>query len=321
MNDNEVNAINPSENVNNKSNTFNLVIGIATLLIALLGATFAYFSATARSAENDVTVKSAYVSISYDGGTEIKASNLIPSSLRVTLSKYMKDVQPHNPDEGDIITDYDVYNSTDSGMSDRKCVDILGKEVCYIYQFSIKSDGPEGGVTPILASIKVNNNQFDNLSYLLYEVTPREENGVILQDRFGADIIDKYTLVSDFDNVDQNEDGAGLEKTKFATFEKPYPIINDEGINEETVYPMACLFGYSKEEEKMALREDNSDRCVLKTITNNEKHTYQLLIWLEETGEVQEEQGFTFEGTVNIEVSGGQDVSEYGDGKITGVAD
>ena len=42
------NAINPNngENFNNKSNTFNLVIGLATLLIAILGATFAYFSAT-----------------------------------------------------------------------------------------------------------------------------------------------------------------------------------------------------------------------------------------------------------------------------------
>ena len=76
MNENYTpNAINPNEeninnNPNNASNTFNLIIGIATLLIAILGATFAYFSATAQSLENDVTVKSAYVSISYDGGNQ-----------------------------------------------------------------------------------------------------------------------------------------------------------------------------------------------------------------------------------------------------------
>ena len=43
-----------------------------------------------------------------------------------------------------------------------------------------------------------------------------------------------------------------------------------------------------------------------------------MLIWLEETGEVQDEQGMRFEGTVNIEVSGGVDSSDYEDGKITG---
>ena len=67
MNDKDNWAIDPNNNeekANNKTNTFNLIIGVATLLIALLGATFAYFSATARSRENDVTVKSAYVSIS-----------------------------------------------------------------------------------------------------------------------------------------------------------------------------------------------------------------------------------------------------------------
>ena len=51
-------AINPGgkNDFGNKTNTFNLIIGISTLLIAILGATFAYFSATARSKENDVTL-------------------------------------------------------------------------------------------------------------------------------------------------------------------------------------------------------------------------------------------------------------------------
>ena len=154
---------------NNSSNTFNLVIGVATLLIALLGATFAYFSATARSAENDVTVKSAYVSIYYDGGTEIKASNLIPATEQVALTKYQKYMEPYDPeDDGEIKEDYDEYNTLDL---DRRCVDAKGKEVCYVYQFSIESDGAEGDTTEILASINVNKNEFDNLSYVLYEVT------------------------------------------------------------------------------------------------------------------------------------------------------
>ena len=59
-----------------KTEKFSLIIGIITLLIALLGATFVYFSATVKSTENDITIKSAYVSIQYDGGTKIEVSNL-----------------------------------------------------------------------------------------------------------------------------------------------------------------------------------------------------------------------------------------------------
>lgn len=320
MDENGVNAINPNnDSANNKTNKFNLVIGIATLLIALLGATFAYFSATARSAENDVTVKSAYVSISYDGGTEIKATNLIPATETVALTKYMKDVAVYNPDtDGEMITDYDKYSAED--MLDRKCVDAKGKEVCYVYQFSIKSDGVEGSTTDILASLKINKNEFTNLSYVMYEVNVREENGAILTDKYGFDIVDGYTSVGTFDNIDKNPDNVWTEdeQVKFATFERPYDILNEEGASVETVYPVACLFGYSKAEGATDLRKDNTDRCLTHTITNNVRHTYQLVIWLEETGEVQEEQGMLFEGTVAIEVSGGVDTGEYENGKITG---
>ena len=85
------NLDNQARQPENKRNTFNIIIGVSTLLIAILGATFAYFSATATSKDNDVNVKSAYVSISYDGGTEIKASNLIPSTERVALKMFQKE--------------------------------------------------------------------------------------------------------------------------------------------------------------------------------------------------------------------------------------
>ena len=323
------NAMNPNDGkkVNNSSNTFNLVIGIATLLIALLGATFAYFSATAMSAENDVTVKSAYVSISYDGGTEIKATNLIPATENVALNKYMKDdVEVYDPEKhGELILDYDRYSSD---MLDRKCVDALGKEVCYVYQFSVLSEGVEGGKTDILASIRINNNQFTNLSYLVYEVVPREINGAVVTDKYGFDIIDRYTPVGTFKEIDKNPDNpwrdengelVDEEQVKFAYFERPYDIVKEEeGTEVETVYPVACLFGYGEGEQYKDLRGDNTDRCLSYGITNNVKHTFQVLIWLEETGSIQEEQGMTFEGTVTIEVSGGINTSEYEDGVITG---
>lgn len=327
MGENEVNAINPNNNSENKSSTFNLVIGIATLLIALLGATFAYFSATARSAENDVTVKSAYVSISYDGGTEIMATNLIPSTLTVAMNKYKKtDVVVYDPDvHGEIITDYDQYTTDDETMLKRRCVDAKGKEVCYVYQFSVESQAAEGLTTDIVGSIKVNNNQFENLSYVLYEVVVRENEGNPVQDIFGFDVIDRYTLLdthtSDgyFSGEDKNPDlsGSGNEGVKFGIFPKS-PIFNVVEEQEEIVYPVACLFGEVSAEDAVDIKADDTKRCRSLSISNNVKHTYQLVMWLEETGEIQEEQGLLFEGTVTIEVSGGVTTDEYSDGKITG---
>lgn len=326
----EKNAINPNnenQGPNNKTNTFNLVIGVATLLIALLGATFAYFSATARSAENDVTVKSAYVSISYDGGTEIKATNLIPATENVALKKYQKEIYeldeegnsvivPYNPEvDGEIITDYDVYDND----VNRKCVDAKGKEVCYVYQFTIQSDGAAGEETEIIASLKINKNEFDNLSYVLYEVDFREENNEVVTDKYGFGIVENYQVVSNFDNVDTNPDNIDFVNVKFAKFEKPYDIIGEDGELEKTVNPVACLFGYAEVAEgDEPFEADDTARCATYGLRNKEKHTYQLVIWLEETGEEQPEQGMSFEGTVSIEVSGGFDSGEYTDGIITG---
>lgn len=314
----EDNAINPN-NSNNKTNTFNLVIGIATLLIAILGATFAYFSATARSAENDVTVKSAYVSITYEGGPEIKATNLIPATQTVAINKYQKDVAPYNPEvDGEMITDYDSYSAVD--QIDRKCVDAKGKEVCYVYQFAIESDGEVGGKTPILASLKINHNQFSNLSYMIYEVEFEEENGEVIKDKYGFGLVNKYTVVGEFNTMDQNPDNVDFQDPKFAfaQFKKsPQDILGDNDELVETIYPIACLFGYEDETDP-PLRVDDTALCKPYLIDNKVKHTYQLVIWLEETGDIQDEQGMTFAGTVSIEVSGGVDTGEYEDGKITG---
>lgn len=314
----EESSENSDENLNKenqKSNTFNIIIGVCTLLIAILGATFAYFSATARSKENDVTVKSAYVSISYDGGTEIKASNLIPATQTVAINKFQKEIASIGTiDDSSLqFKNQDEYTND----LDRRCIDSKGREVCYVYQFTVKSDGEAGKSTTINGSIKVNNNKFDNLSYMLYEVKFKQQDGKYLVDAYGNKIVEEYTLVSEFDKVDNNPDNVDYKDSKFATFEKP---IDNYGDNQEitsTTYPAACLFGYSSTYETDA--KDNTSRCKTYNLVNKESHTYQLLVWLEETGQPQDEQGLTFQGTVSIEVpGGGQDTSDYEDGQITG---
>lgn len=64
-----------------KNNTIMLtIIGIATLLIAVVGATFAYFSAQVNGMndEKEYTVRSATVGTVFDGGSDITATGIYP---------------------------------------------------------------------------------------------------------------------------------------------------------------------------------------------------------------------------------------------------
>ena len=314
----ENNVIVEQEYANNKKNVFNIIIGIATLLIALLGATFAYFSATARSKDDDVSVKSAYVSIAYDGGTEIKASHLIPATETVAINKFTKTTTPIGKEDDETLTFIDEDEYTND--LDRWCVDALGREVCYVYRFSIDSNGEENGETAISGGVKVTENKFTNLSYILYEVTYREEDGVPLVDKFNNKVVSTFTPVSEFNNVDDNPDNI-YQSIKFAKFDKPFELTRYDELQGTDVFvrnvePIDCLFGYAS--EYSTFDADDIKRCSAHNIENQQKHYFELLIWLEETRERQDEQGMEFKGTVLLEVPGGQTGSEYPDGKITG---
>lgn len=67
---------------NNKTNTLLLtVIGVATLLVAVIGATFAYFTATIGGTESSttITVGAGSLSIAYSGGANITVDDIIPT--------------------------------------------------------------------------------------------------------------------------------------------------------------------------------------------------------------------------------------------------
>ena len=62
-----------------KNNTVMLtIIGIATLLIAVVGATFAYYRATVTGIDEEYTVKSATVGTEFVSGIQIAAAGIYP---------------------------------------------------------------------------------------------------------------------------------------------------------------------------------------------------------------------------------------------------
>lgn len=130
------------------------VVAIATLIVAIVGATLAYFSVTAQSNEGAVNATSAIVSIEYNDGQQVaaQADKLIPSSLEVVQSVYAANITTLTPE---------------SPSEDGACIDDAGREVCSVYRFTVRSDVPR----TVSATLNNEYNGFNYLSYAVYNVT------------------------------------------------------------------------------------------------------------------------------------------------------
>ena len=136
------------------------VLGILTLIIAIMGASLAYFTANAMSGETPIEVTAATVTISYTQGDILKATELIPATFDVVESAYTR-------------TDTD-----DNGQS-LQCIDGKGYQVCSTFAFYASN---EAGKNPqrLVGSIKTitkegeyfpdQEYEFANLSYTVYEI-------------------------------------------------------------------------------------------------------------------------------------------------------
>lgn len=123
------------------------VIGVATLIVAIIGATFAYFSASTNSADNAISVESTQLSLGFSDDTTKLKTNLIPASD--TIAK---------------------FGATDSAhiASKGACIDDNGNEVCGVYDFFV---GNPSGTTAqkIYANITVVSNTFDALYFTILD--------------------------------------------------------------------------------------------------------------------------------------------------------
>ena len=125
------------------------VIGVATLIVAIIGATFAYFSASTNSADNAISVNSTQLSLGYSDDTSQLKTNLIPAA--------------------DEIAKFGATN-TEHIASKGTCIDDNGNEVCGVYDFFV---GNPSGTTAqkIYANITVVTNTFTNLYFTILDET------------------------------------------------------------------------------------------------------------------------------------------------------
>lgn len=130
------------------------VVAVATLIVAIIGATLAYFSITAQSNEGAVNATAAIVSIEYNDGQQVtaQADKLIPASFDVVQTVYEARIKPL---------------TQDLASESNVCIDSNDRQVCSAYRFTVKSD-LERGVT---AFLNTEHNGFTYLSYAVYDVT------------------------------------------------------------------------------------------------------------------------------------------------------
>ena len=140
---------------NNGKGIFYGIIGVATLIVAIIGATFAYFSATA-SDNNEVR------------GTTAEAN------LTLTVEK-LTEVSDGTTSYGPMVPQKDAYiNDAVTGTNRNSCVDGNGNVVCQEYKITIKNEG--SAATKVSGTFKLEadtattaNSQMTNLKWAVKE--------------------------------------------------------------------------------------------------------------------------------------------------------
>lgn len=141
------------------ANTLYLVIGVATLVVAIIGATFAYFSASA-TADSEIT-----------GGTNTGLSTAL--SLQVTRETF---ADPEAESENETTPDYNnlvpaVIDVTTDGIGKvvaEKCVN-GGYTGCHLYKITASSNQALPSASIRLADLQTTATDYANWKYVLYK--------------------------------------------------------------------------------------------------------------------------------------------------------
>ena len=136
------------------------VLGILTLIIAIMGASLAYFTASAMSGDEPIEVTAATVTISYLQGEILTANELIPATSTVVDWAYNRT---------------DVDEETQESL---QCKDSLGYEVCSVFRFDASNEQGRndqritGSITTTTDLTTLGQEkEFQNLSYTVYDVS------------------------------------------------------------------------------------------------------------------------------------------------------
>lgn len=293
-------------NDNKSRDIFYGVVAIATLIVAIVGATLAYFSISASSDEGAVSAKAAVVSINYDDTTKVavQADALIPASLGVMQYFYELNKE-------DLGTEIATPKDNPEENVDRNiCKDDYGKQVCSIYRFTASVNT---GSKLIKAFLNTENNTFSTgyLSYAVRDVNCTYQENLNTVDK---DTIDASSVTKPYDKCWINL-GSTEEPVKSETL----TACNNDGVKE--LGACSTMNGTQKVYvNENGIKATNSIFGGVNDTPNTQEisgvpRVFDLVIFLKESGSDQNiDQGAEYSGTLKVEVA---DSNEEGS-QITG---
>ena len=207
---------------NNGRGIFYGVMGVATLVVAIVGATFAYFAASVNGANGAVAANSASVkgTLEITQDDQYVAPDLIPASPETVVASFAQ--------------------GKDGVGNKKKCrgASAANKNgdygMCSYYTFTIKNTSDVA--TQVYLSLKSDTNTFEgsDFKYCVYDGTTTTgvaqacksvpaatkseqftgESGINLEAKSGSK---QYTIVLYYENQDSNQTDAGAAKTYTGT--------------------------------------------------------------------------------------------------------
>lgn len=148
------------------------VIGVATLIVAIIGATFAYFSATANSNVDAIGATSTTLALGFEESNLNLKTHLIPAST--VIAKYAA-----------------LEQSGTGNAANQQCIDDNANEVCSYYEFTV---GNPNFTTAqdIFASLNIQTNDFTNLFMTIVD----EEDAEVVAPFNLANATDSHNVAS-----------------------------------------------------------------------------------------------------------------------------
>lgn len=134
------------------------VIGVLTLIVAIIGASLAYFSINAGSDDDALTVQAGQVKIVYNDGDKLELTDIIPSSKDVAIRSFER----ANPETDNTEGQYTA------------CKDKRDYTICGYYDFTLTNNADKKVV--VTANVKSSTLEdeeipFTNLKFILFDRT------------------------------------------------------------------------------------------------------------------------------------------------------
>ena len=272
---------------------FYAIIGVATLVITLIGATFAYLSATTNSAVNAVTATGATVTLGFCDVSPGLKQNLIPIDPSIT-----------NFDKGGFNTSTSTVSTTAAsntyqfvGIDNLDCRDVNGNNICSVYQFTVTNTSATS-TQRVYATLNPNVNTFNNLKFALFKGTA----ALVEASEKGWDV-DGSAVTANMNSFTVPEgtisciNEVGTTVSAEQSFKKT--LSADDATRKHVIANRGDLV-ISQTDLVKAKKDAITLEPVEQVLDIGETMTYTIVLWVDEMYSDQDDQGKSFAATVSF---------------------